>query len=105
MTAHNSNHVAVPNLQYNPQTTVLPPYRVRLALEAVDLYRIIEQGTIGSGGRELQANEQVVLHAANDILRMYFSGEMDYGDLPLRTYRDPALEDTPMATRRRFLDL
>lgn len=66
------------------------PGRVRAALEylgycvsATQVYDCTQERN------ELTEPEAAVRHAALDVLRLYFLGEMDYGDAPPRPPREP----------------
>ncbi|MEM7228981.1 MAG: hypothetical protein AAF432_09220 [Planctomycetota bacterium] len=62
----------------------LPP-RVRAAFRYLTHCRWVTScDDHTSGGRQLSPNEQRVADAALDVLTLYFTGEMDYGDAPPR---------------------
>lgn len=71
------------------------PGRVRAALEFMDYCVSATQSYDCSMQRqELSTREIAVRDAALDVLRLYFMGEMDYGDAPPRPPQDPP-DDAP----------
>lgn len=76
------------------------PGRVRAALEylqycltATHPYDCTTERT------QLGQPESAVRHAALDVLRLYFSGEMDYGDAPPTRPQDPPEPTAPIPVK------
>lgn len=66
------------------------PGRVRAALEFLDYCVSATQSfDCSTQPQELSRHETAVRDAALDVLRLYFMGEMDYGDAPPRPPEDP----------------
>lgn len=64
-----------------------PPPRVQAALQFISMMNVKENGTPGFDGShspsgELTPHEKATYNSAMNMLKQYFSGEMDFGDTP-----------------------
>lgn len=76
----------------------IPP-RVRAAMDFIEhLERVRHQCEPSSPVRELSSAELAVERQALQMLGQYFSGEMDFGDRPVRAASSRRMDEDPDAS-------
>jgi len=86
-----------------PQVAPAIPARVSAAMQYIQMMHYKGDGIPGLNGSRspsgtISTSERVTYDSAVRMLNQYFSGEMDFGDLPPRSHESPPDDGTEKET-------